>query len=67
VAGIRNTLPIKNLQQDIRKLLPNSWPFGEKWKPFRDMQDVEFTIENANSGCCRPGRQADSPGAIKSP
>jgi pyruvate,orthophosphate dikinase len=29
---------------------------------YRDMQDIEFTVERASSGCCRPARQAHRQG-----
>ena len=47
VAGIRNTLPIKNLQRDLPEAFAEFTAICEKLEShFREMQDVEFTIEN---------------------
>ena len=47
VAGIRNTLPIRNLQQDLPEAFAEFTAICEKLEShFREMQDVEFTIEN---------------------
>jgi pyruvate,orthophosphate dikinase len=47
VAGIRNTLPIQNLQRDMPEAFAEFIAICEKLEShFREMQDVEFTIEN---------------------
>lgn len=47
VAGIRNTLPIKQLKQDMPEVFKEFSDIVHKLEThFRDMQDVEFTIEN---------------------
>src|SRR5690606_6385381 len=46
VAGIRNTLPISQLRQDMPAVYREFLDICEKLeRHFRDMQDVEFTIE----------------------
>ncbi|MBX9685381.1 MAG: pyruvate, phosphate dikinase, partial [Candidatus Obscuribacterales bacterium] len=46
VAGIRNTLPIKQLKEDMPELFQQFLDIVNKLEQhFRDMQDVEFTIE----------------------
>jgi pyruvate, orthophosphate dikinase len=47
VAGIRNTLPISQLRQEMPKVYAEFVAICEKLeRHFHDMQDVEFTIEN---------------------
>jgi pyruvate, orthophosphate dikinase len=47
VAGIRNTLPIQNLQRDLPEAFTEFTAICETLEShFREMQDVEFTIEN---------------------
>ena len=47
VAGIRNTLPIAQLGQDMPEVYEEFLRICDKLENhFRDMQDVEFTIEN---------------------
>ena len=47
MAGIRNTLPINNLQRDLPEAFAEFTAICEKLEShFREMQDVEFTIEN---------------------
>jgi len=47
VAGIRNTLPIAQLQQDMPEAFAEFMEIVTKLENhFRDMQDVEFTIEH---------------------
>ncbi len=46
VAGIRNTLPIAALKSEMPEVYDNFMEITEKLEQhFRDMQDVEFTIE----------------------
>ncbi|NJN84134.1 MAG: pyruvate, phosphate dikinase [Caldilineaceae bacterium] len=46
VAGIRNTLPISHLQQDMPEIYAEFVQICDKLEDhFREMQDVEFTIE----------------------
>ena len=56
VAGIRTPKPIAEFKQVMPKAFGrSSGAFANLLeKHYRDMQDIEFTIENGSSGCCKP-------------
>ncbi len=54
VAGIRPTSTIKDLGKAMPELHAELKSYSQMLENhYRDMQDIEFTIESARCGCCR--------------
>ena len=72
VAGIRTPQPISKARKadpallSLEETLPQSYQELEKIyqrleKHFKDMQDIEFTIQQGSSGCCKPAAGNERP------
>ena len=62
VAGIRTPQPIEALQQDMPEIYSQFADMcGLLSRHYRDMQNIEFTVERANS-VLNPQREAYGPG-----
>ena len=61
VAGIRNTKKLK-LANEMPEAYQEFMGICDKLENhYREMQDVEFTIEMANCGCCKPAMASEQP------
>ena len=55
VAGIRITKEIDHMADEMPQAYEELQRIAKTLeKHYRDMQDLEFTIEKGNSGCCKP-------------
>jgi len=55
VAGIRTPLPISELAKKMPEMYKEFVAIAEKLeKHYKDIQDIEFTIERGNYICCKP-------------
>jgi len=63
VAGIRTPQPIDQLKEIMPEVYDEFTAICEKLeKHYKDMQDMEFTIEDRNSSCSRPETARERPG-----
>ena len=54
VAGIRTPFPFPAEGCNARNLQRAAGNYHQPRKAYKEMQDIEFTIERASSTCCRP-------------